>query len=192
MPLFSKDKTTARTAAALAAGVGVALIAGFAIAGPKRIWSWTAGPADQGSVDFATLKRRSAPNDSLACSPGVCREPVDFDLPTYGVSAEALMGRLDRVVEAMGDVRRVDDGRDARYRRYVFRSRILKFPDTLDARAFGVGGGTTALALYSRSLLGRGDFGVNEKRLRAIASALAAPSAVEGSSDRQTGRAVSG
>ena len=83
------------------------------------------------------------------------------------------MQALDDAVRTIGRAERVDDGRDPAYRRYVFRSPVFAFPDTLAARAVTEAGAGTALMLYSRSLLGRGDFGANRARLEGIVRALA-------------------
>ncbi|WP_167591853.1 DUF1499 domain-containing protein [Jiella endophytica] len=166
-------------------GVTAVVAGGFVIAGPKRVWEWIGGPADQGPVDFDHLVRRRVPNDALACSKGTCRQRVDFELPHFDAAPQLIMARFDPVVIAMGQGKRVDDGRDETYRRYVFRSRVLEFPDTLDARATIAGDGRTALKLYSRSLLGRGDFGANRQRLRRIAADLERTSGP----NRQIGRA---
>ncbi|MCE7027881.1 DUF1499 domain-containing protein [Jiella avicenniae] len=173
-----KGHATRRILIGVAAAAGVA-IAGFFAIGPRRIWRWAAGPADQGPVDFARLRRRDAPNDALACSKGACTQPVDLILPTYRTSPAALIEALDDAARSSGRAERVDDGRDPAYRRYVFRSQVFEFPDTLDARAVTVAGGQTALMLYSRSLVGRGDFGANRARLEAIVRALGRIPAVE-------------
>lgn len=169
---------TRRLALGLAAGAGVAA-AGFFAIGPQRIWEWAAGPADQGPLDFTRFRRRSTPTDALACSPGACAQPADLILPTYRTSPAALMQALDESAPQAGAAERVDEGDDPAYRRYVFRSKVLEFPDTLDARAVAGEAGETTLMLYSRSLIGRGDFGVNGARLEAIVRALARTPGVE-------------
>ncbi|ORE99044.1 DUF1499 domain-containing protein [Aurantimonas sp. 22II-16-19i] len=160
-------------------GVAAIAAAGFALVGPRRVWTLVGGPADQGPVDFTTLTRRSVANDSLACSPGTCSQETDFDLPAFRTPPAVLMRRLDAVAAAMA-AERVDEDLDPLYRRYVFRSRVLGFPDTLDARASSAGDGETTLRLYSRSLLGRGDFGANRRRLRQIADDLQGAASVAG------------
>lgn len=169
---------TRRILLGAAATAGIAA-AGFFAIGPRRIWRWAGGSADQGPVDFATLRRRDAPNDALACSKGGCTQPVDLILPTYRTSPAALMAALDDGARATGRAERVDGGGDPAYRRYVFRSQVFEFPDTLDARAVPVANGEIALMLYSRSLLGRGDFGANRARLEAIVRALGRAPTVE-------------
>ena len=171
MSPVTRSRSPGKLVAAGLLGVATIAVAGFVIAGPKRVWEWVGGPADQGPVDFATLERRSAPNDALACTRGTCGQRVDFELPTYALAAADLMRGLDRVV-AMSGSERVDDHSDESYRRYVLRTAVLAFPDTLDAKSTVVANGETALQLYSRSLLGRGDFGANLRRLQRIASDL--------------------
>lgn len=156
------------TAAIIVTGVAVALV------GPARIWSTIAGPTDQGPVDFDRLTRSPSPNDALACSPGVCDDAAEIVLPVYAARPDTLLDRLDAVLfdgPLSGDAERVDDGTDPNRRRYVVRTRLMRFPDTLNAEARATDGGT-ALLLYSRSLLGRGDFGANAERLKRIAVAL--------------------
>lgn len=151
--------------------VVAAMLAFFSI-GPERFWALAAGPADQGQVDPSRLARRDKPTDSLVCSPGLCAGRTDVLLPLYGQAPEALMRRLDAVV--LADARhltRVDDGSDPAYRRYVARTPMMRFADTIDARASPAAGGT-GLMLYGRSQLGVGDWGVNLRRLQAWTAAL--------------------
>ena len=161
------------TLLAVALAIVVALVVAvgaFAAIGPESVWERVAGPADQGPADFTSLRRRPAPNDALACSPGLCEAlMVDVPLPTYPEPPEALLQRLDAVVRADPDVKRVDDGQKPTYRRYVARTPVLRFPDTIDAEAVE-GEAGTGLRLYSRSLLGRGDFGTNKARLKSWTS----------------------
>ena len=48
----------------------------------------------------------------------------------------------------------------------------MRFPDTIDAEVLPVGDNQSTLALYSRSLIGRKDFGVNRARLTRWLAAL--------------------
>ena len=57
----------------------------------------------------------------------------------------------------------VDDAGDGL--RFIMRSPIFRFPDTINAEFFDVQGGAT-LAVYSRAQIGYLDFSVNEKRVR--------------------------
>ncbi len=50
--------------------------------------------------------------------------------------------------------------------RYLQRSRLMSYPDTIDVRFIALDNDTATLAIYSRSQLGRSDFGVNLARIR--------------------------
>lgn len=152
-------------------GAAVVGTGAFFAIGPARIWDRLAGPADLGPVDFATLRRRTVPNDALACSRGACPAPAEIELPLFARPPGELLARLEEQVAREGDGNRVDDGSDPLYRRYVLRTPVLRFPDTLDIRA-RPGPEGTALLLYSRSALGRGDFGTNRARLERLLAPL--------------------
>lgn len=140
----------------------------------ENLWTRLAGPADQGPITFATLQHRDRRNDALAASPGAVAATPDLTLPVYAEPPQALLGRLDALLAGDADVERVDDRTDALYRRYVVRTRLLRFPDTVDVEAIPDPGEGALLRLYSRSLLGNGDLGANRKRLAAWTQKLAA------------------
>jgi uncharacterized protein (DUF1499 family) len=49
--------------------------------------------------------------------------------------------------------------------RYVQRSRVLRFPDTINVKVAALPGGGSTVLIYSRSQLGRSDLGVNRARI---------------------------
>ncbi|GGD39728.1 DUF1499 domain-containing protein [Aureimonas glaciei] len=158
----------------LFAFAGLLLLAGawFFAVGSQQVWTWYAGSADQGRVEKLGEERRSQPTDSLACSPATCRARIDIALPVYRGPPAALMQRLDRIILADRDhLVRVDDRTSPDYRRYVARTPLLRFPDTIEALALPRGQ-DSALVLYSRSLLGSNDWGANHARLALWAAEL--------------------
>ena len=131
----------------------------------ERLWTRLAGPADQGPIDFAALQRRKVPNDALAASPGAIAGTPDLALLVYAEPPDALLRRLDALLADDPNVERVDDRARPTYRRYVVRTSLMRFPDTVDVEAIPAPGGGALLRLYSRSQLGKGDFGANARRL---------------------------
>ncbi len=130
-----------------------------------RLWQQISGPADQGAVNFQALARRSSPNDSLSCPADLCADAdSDIEALVYDVPVDQLVRRFDDAMRGEALLERVNDG-DSNYRRYVQRSLLLHFPDTIDVTFVAVGEGRSMMAIYSRSLIGRRDFGANEKRL---------------------------
>jgi len=56
--------------------------------------------------------------------------------------------------------------------RFVQYSRLMRFPDTIDVEVFPVGTDQSTLAIYSRSLVGYSDLGVNRARIARWLAAL--------------------
>lgn len=127
------------------------------------------GSPDLGPADFETLRRRATPNDALACPPGFCAAVPDFDPGEYPVADDELRRRFARMALAEPGVIPVYRGDGAgrpMQDRFVQRSRLMRFPDTVDVRFIALGLDRSTLAIYSRSQIGRSDFGVNGARIR--------------------------
>ncbi|HNB28017.1 MAG TPA: DUF1499 domain-containing protein [Alphaproteobacteria bacterium] len=117
-------------------------------------------------IDFATLQRADTPNQYLACPNDLCRAYIDDLPPVYAASVaevrsawEAMLQAEPRVVE----LRRDPQGTQIDY---VQRSRLLRFPDLITIRFIPLDDKRTTLAIYSRSIYGEGDMGVNKARIR--------------------------
>jgi uncharacterized protein (DUF1499 family) len=149
---------------ASAMAIVVVVVSAFVLIGPERLWS-TVGPADLGPVDFETLKRRKSPNDALLCPPLLCEAKSDLEAPAFAVDARGLRAAMAKVVASEPRVTAVDIADKALTDRYVQRSAILGFPDTIVVRYLDLPGGTSTVAIYSRSQLGEGDMGVNKARI---------------------------
>jgi uncharacterized protein (DUF1499 family) len=151
----------------IAAVVTLALLAAvgaFVIIGPERIWNLF-GPPDLGEVSFETLQRRSTPNDALACPTELCSANSDIVPPLFSVSASDLQLAFGKVIASEQRVTKVEANDRDKTERYIQRSRLMGFPDTIVVRFLERPEGRSTLALYSRSQLGRGDFGVNRARI---------------------------
>ena len=55
---------------------------------------------------------------------------------------------------------------------YVARSALIGFPDLVTVQVLDLGAGGSGLVLWSRSVYGHSDLGVNRKRLKAWLAAL--------------------
>ena len=141
-----------------------AMVGAFIIIGPERIWN-IFGPPDLGGISFETLKRRSTPNDALACPTDLCSAKSDIIPPLFSVSASELQLAFGNVIASEERVTKVEAADRDRTERYIQRSRLMGFPDTIVVRFFERPGGRSTLALYSRSQLGKSDFGVNRARI---------------------------
>lgn len=131
------------------------------------------GPPDLGGVDFENLARRDAPNDALACHPDICgATPVDFETPVYPVAGSRLRQIVREVALAQPRTQLVYASRWGEEDRYVVRSRLMRYPDTVVARIYGAGPGRSMLGLYSRSQIGYSDMGMNRARIERWIAAI--------------------
>lgn len=134
--------------------------------GWEKIWQSTHGSADLGSVVFEGLTKTSRPNQVLICPDGICDDAArDWTSPIYDTDVETLKLAFFKSLESETGLQRVDDRDDPMQARFVQRSRILRFPDTIRVRFYKLGNDTrSTLALYGQSQVGQSDVGVNKAR----------------------------
>lgn len=150
----------------------VAATSTFLILGPERLWA-TFGPADLGDVDFATLQRRDTPNDALACLPEFCSAKADVSAPVIGRPVAEVFQAVQAALRREPRVQQVAEDPAQGTLRFVARSRIMGFPDTINVKVVPVADGRSAVLIYSRSLLGKSDMGVNLARVKLWAELIA-------------------
>jgi uncharacterized protein (DUF1499 family) len=133
----------------------------------------TGARLDIGPVDWATLRRHSTPNDALVCPAERCpQSKPDREPPIYALEPSALLARLRKTVQADANTVELACDPDCDHAaRFVQYTRLMRYPDTIDIAVFSVNGQST-LAIYSRSLIGHGDFGVNRARIERWLAAL--------------------
>ena len=127
----------------------------------------TGSPLDIGPVNWATLTRHATPNDALVCPAVRCpNASPDAEPKSYAMPPAALLARLKTVALAEPDTSELScEPRCDHLARILQHTKLMRFPDTIDIEVFAVGENQSTLAIYSRSLLGRKDFGVNRARV---------------------------
>lgn len=119
----------------------------------------------QPAVDFATLRKGPKPNQYLVCPPSTCAEQPDRAAPVYPLTVEGLRQAWDRVVAAQPDVAVLERDNASDQLTYVQRTRLMRFPDLITVRFVSQASGGASMAIYSRSLYGYSDRGVNKARI---------------------------
>lgn len=122
-------------------------------------------PADLGEVDFASLQRRETPNDALACNPPFCAAKVDLAAPVFARPQPEIFRAVQQALAGEPRVEEVAADAGAGTLRYVQRSRLMGYPDTINVKVVPMPDGGSSVLLYSRSKLGHGDMGVNRARV---------------------------
>lgn len=133
----------------------------------------TGSRLDIGPVNWATLTRHPTPNDALVCPPAVCpNAKADAEAKVYPVTPAELLARIKCIALSDANTSELKCDPDCdRAARVLQLTPLMRYPDTVDIEVFAAPGGAT-LAIYSRSLVGSSDFGVNGKRVARWLAAL--------------------
>lgn len=119
-------------------------------------------------IDFETLVRARTPNTFLLAPAGLCTSAKpDVLAGQYNVSAAPLRQEFLRVSLSKPRVSHALKDDVALYDNLVVRSALFGFPDLIGVRFMDAGKGKSTLAVYSRSVYGRSDLGVNRARTMA-------------------------
>jgi uncharacterized protein (DUF1499 family) len=118
-------------------------------------------------IDFKTLERRETPNQYLMCTNQLCKAFIDDLPPIYGANLFETRKAWETLVQHEPRVKELRRNADGSQIDYVQRSAFWKFPDIITIRFIPMGERKTTIAIYSRSVYGQGDFGVNKARIRA-------------------------
>jgi uncharacterized protein (DUF1499 family) len=136
-----------------------------------------AGAPKTAIVDFATLKRRSSPNDALACPQDRCAAKPDRvtnpDRRTRQAIWTVIEGALFARAEAITLASQATDAEEET-RVYLIRTPLMRFPDVLQVTLGTAKDAGTSIAMYSASQIGYGDMGANLARIDALLKALEA------------------
>jgi len=121
-------------------------------------------------LDFGALRLPASPNAHLAAPPGVTNERHET-LPPFPVPPDIAWAALRQLGAGFERVWLMAEWPVLRQAQWVARSRWANFPDLIHGQVIEVPGGA-GVFLYSRSLIGYSDLGVNAKRVAAWRAVL--------------------
>ena len=168
---------------------GVIVLAVLAVAGSMgaaRRWHapgdgfwWRAAqlanfPNNSGPLDISQTPRRTTPSDALVCPERVCQKAKpDSFAPIFPVTATELRRKVSIVAMAEPRTDELTCAADCdKTARFVQYSTVSLFPDTIDVKVIEAGAKASTLEIYSRSVVGLGDGGVNRERVERWIAAL--------------------
>ncbi|MGG5808113.1 DUF1499 domain-containing protein [Falsiroseomonas sp. CW058] len=131
-----------------------------------------AGLPPAAPLDFPALVLPPSPNACLAAPPGATTQPHEA-VPLLPVSPETAWAALRRLGGGFERVWTLGEWPELHQLQWVARTRFANFPDLVNAQVVPLEGGA-GLWLYSRSLIGWSDLGVNRRRVLEWVGALRA------------------
>jgi uncharacterized protein (DUF1499 family) len=117
-------------------------------------------------VEFRSLVLPRSPNACLA-APAGAHPAAHLATPPLPVGAATAWPVLRRFGQRFPRTHRLAEWPERRQAQWVERSPRLGFPDVIAAELAEAPGGVVGLFLYSRSLFGWSDLGVNRRRVEA-------------------------
>jgi uncharacterized protein (DUF1499 family) len=147
----------------------LAWLAGFIM--PACAFAGASGLPPPKLLDFAHFERQAASKSALAAPAGFAPTP-NLVTPIYPVAAPQLYAAIRAVAERAARTYAAGEYPAALQMHWVVRSAVFNFPDLVTAQVAPRGPDASVLILYSRSVYGRSDLGVNRKRLAAWLEAL--------------------
>jgi uncharacterized protein (DUF1499 family) len=122
-------------------------------------------------MDVAHLVRPSTPNTALAAPQGF-NQPPDIVTPPYKLPAEALFAAVQDVAASQPRTYQAALYPAQLQAHYVARSAAFNFPDLIMVQVEKDGADRSSLIVYSRSVYGQSDLGVNRRRVETWLAAL--------------------
>ncbi len=123
------------------------------------------GVKPPGLVDFKTLTLPKTPNKALA-GPADLGAIATISAPVYPVPALKLYDAVQQVAASEPRSYRLDQYPAQMQAAWVIRSATANFPDIVEAEVIPLDAQSSTLILYSHSIYGASDFGVNAKRVK--------------------------
>jgi uncharacterized protein (DUF1499 family) len=122
-------------------------------------------------MDVAHIVRPASPNSALAAPDGFA-PPPDIITSCYEIPADGLFALLRDVASSQPRTWQGALYASQLRAHYVARTAVFNFPDLIMVQVQTGGSNSSLLIVYSRSVYGRSDFGVNRRRLETWLAAL--------------------
>ena len=129
--------------------------------------------ADATSLDLSSLERNRKLNQFLVCPTGFCPTTPDIQSPEFDLPAEALSRKWPEAVAGQPRVETLETAAPLRFE-HAQRSARFRFPDRVTVWVIPLSDSRSTLAIYSRSIYGLNDLGVNRARVETWLAALRA------------------
>jgi uncharacterized protein (DUF1499 family) len=122
-------------------------------------------------MDMMRIERPTTPNTFLAGPTDMNPRP-DAAIAPFTVPAAELFAKARALFDDLARTYVAAEFPAQRQVHYVVRSKLMNYPDLVTVQVNDAEAGRSTLAIWSRSVYGRSDFGVNRQRTEAWIAAL--------------------
>ncbi|PHQ70347.1 MAG: hypothetical protein COB93_05705 [Sneathiella sp.] len=116
-------------------------------------------------IDFKNLSLKDSPNQYLVCPADYCAAPANAVSPIFNIAAGTLQKRWQKMLDHEANISRQTAINTATQETVIQRTAWVRYPDIITVEFIPLGQDRSSLAIYSRSIYGRSDFGENQKRV---------------------------
>lgn len=116
-------------------------------------------------VDPLAAVTPDTPNSYRVAPEGLTEEYVDAPAPVYTANPTLMAKAFDDFVMAQNKVERIAGSAEEGWVTYVQKSNSWNFPDYISVKFIDLNGGSSTVAIFSRSRFGHSDMGVNKERV---------------------------
>jgi len=117
-------------------------------------------------INFKTLTLKDSPNQYLVCPEDFCVAPINVASPVFAIPVASLKLQWDDMLMRQPQVTRLQALSTDRQETVIQRTDWMRYPDIITVEFIPLGTGQSSLAIYSRSIYGRQDFGANQDRIK--------------------------
>ncbi|MCB2107117.1 MAG: DUF1499 domain-containing protein [Rhodobacteraceae bacterium] len=145
----------------------LAVIAVLAVLGSGQfgLFDRILSPGPISPVEFAELALPKSPNAYLVGPKGYTTALPHADAPEFAISVNELKSRVNAIAHGERRVTKVWESEDGLELQYIQRSFLMRYPDIVSVKLIPLGEARSTLIIYSRSVYGYSDLGVNKARV---------------------------
>ncbi len=116
-------------------------------------------------VDPLTVASVDPSNQYLVAPAAMSLAAPSVESPKFHVSPRELMQAVDRVARRQPRTKLAAGSPSELWATYVQRTKYLRFPDYVSVEVVGLPDGASTVAIFSQSVYGESDLGVNKARI---------------------------
>jgi len=118
-------------------------------------------------VDPLLVRSVDPGNQYLVAPAALALATPSAESPRFAASPRELMGAIDRIALKRPRTKLAAGAPSELWATYVERTKYMRFPDYISVVAVGLPDGESTIAIFSQSVYGSSDLGVNEARVEA-------------------------